>query len=56
VPTFFNLVAAASYLFADDPEVLLLRPARLIGAATVLVVLLVAYLLFLGSRRKRTRG
>jgi hypothetical protein len=56
VPTIFNLVAAASYLFADDPDVLLLRPARLIGAATVLVVLLVAYLLFLGSRRKRTRG
>lgn len=55
VPTIFNLVAAASYLFADDPDVLLLRPARLIGAATVLVVLLVAYLLFLGSRRKRTR-
>jgi len=55
VPTIFNLVAAASYVFADDPDVLLLRPARLIGAATVLVVLLVAYLLFLGSRRKRTR-
>jgi len=53
VPTIFNLVSAASYLLADDADGLLMRPARLIGAATVLGILLVAHLGFLGSRRAR---
>jgi hypothetical protein len=56
VPTIFNLIAAASYFLGDDPDGLLMRPARLIGAAIVLVVLLVAHLLFLSSRRPRARG
>jgi len=56
VPTIFNLVAAASYLFGDDPDSLLLRPARLIAAAIVLAVLLVAHLLFRSRRRPRARA
>jgi hypothetical protein len=57
VPTIFNLVAAANYLLGDDPDAELVRPARLIGAAILLAVLLVAHLLFLRrARRSRPTG
>jgi len=55
VPTIFNLVVAARYLLEDDPDGVLLRPARLIGAAVLLAILLVAHLLFL-RRARRTRS
>jgi len=53
VPTIFNLISAASYLLGQDPDSLLMGPARLIGVAMLLVVLLVAHLLFRGARRAR---
>ncbi|HEY3339342.1 MAG TPA: hypothetical protein VGK18_12620 [Propionicimonas sp.] len=56
VPTIFNLISAATYLLGDDPDSALMRPARLVGAGIVLVILLVAHLLFLSSRRPPTRG
>ncbi len=56
VPTIFNLVAAANYLFDGAGDGLLMPPARLIGAAILLVGLLVATLLFQGSQRTRDRG
>ena len=52
-PTFYGLASMPAYLFSDDPDGLLVRPARLIGAAIVLLILLVAHLVFLGSRRAR---
>ena len=52
-PTFYGLVSVPNYLFSDDPDGLLVRPARLIGAAVVLLILLVAHLLFLRSRSAR---
>lgn len=55
VPTIFNLVAASSYLFGDEPAGPLVRPARLIAVALLLVALAVAYLV-LSSRARRGRG
>ena len=52
-PTFYGLASVPNYLLGDDPDGLLVRPARLIGVAIVLLILLVAHLLFLGSRRAR---
>jgi len=51
VPTIFNLVAAAGYLLGDDPDGALVRPARLIGAAVLLAILVVAHLVFLRRAR-----
>jgi hypothetical protein len=57
VPTIFNLVAAANYLVGDDPDGVLVRPARLIGAAILLAILVVAYLSFMRrARRGRADG
>lgn len=57
VPTFFNLVWAVIYVLGDDPDATLVRVPRLIGAAILLVILLVANLWFLRrAGRRRARG
>lgn len=57
VPTIFNLVLAVIYVIGDEPDGALARLPRLIGAAILLVILLVAHLRFLSrARRTRARG
>jgi hypothetical protein len=53
VPTVFNLVSAARYVFVDDPGGTLVNVPRLIGAAVVLVILVVVLLWSRAARRVR---
>jgi len=56
VPTIFNLVSAARYVFVDDPGGTLVNVPRVIGAAVLLAIPLVALVWSRAVRRTRSAG
>ncbi len=54
VPTIFNLVSAARLVFVDDPSGTLVNVPRVIGAAALLVILVVALAWSRAVRRARS--
>ncbi len=56
VPTIFNLVTAARFVFVDDPGGTLVNVPRVIGAAALLAIVVVALVWSRAVRRARADG